>query len=578
MIAAVNGPALGAGLGLAASCDIILCSDNAQLGMPEIDVGLAGGAAMLQTLFGRSRARRMFYTGWRVPADELYRTGVVECCVPLDQLMPEAMKIATDIASKSPIGMRYAKQSMNTTMHMPRARRLSLRARRHRHAEQDRRRTGSTPRLPGKAQAGVQGTLTPRGRDRLRQRQGIARGRLPRRSCRRAARPAGTPSPPIWKRAAGSPTPCSPKAIPRVRDRPVEAEHFYRRAIHVWPGFFEAISNLGEALVEQLRLPEALAMFRTALTLRPADANSGFAYAVTLLLSGDLAEGWRHFESRRTMAAWHYDRRHELPHWQEGVSIQDRHLLLMAEQGIGDVIQFARYATLLCSNGIAVTLEVPPALLPLFQSMPGPRAVITPDQPASGCDLACPLMSLPLLCGTTPDTIPPNLPQPRIPRERIAMWQDWLGATRGRRIGLVCSGDPRNPTDATRRVPFAELTPLLSLPNHRFVLLQQEIRDTDTAAIDAAPDLLQPRSLLRDFADTAAIISQLDLVIAADTGVAHLAATLGLPVWLLLPYRPDWRWMLHRRDSPWYPTMTLYRQPTRGTWAELVQAVRRDLV
>ncbi len=102
-----------------AACDIILCSDNAQLGMPEIDVGLAGGAAMLQTLFGRSRARRMFYTGWRVPAAELYRTGVVECCVPLDQLMPEAMKIATEIASKSPIGMRYAKQSMNTTMHMP---------------------------------------------------------------------------------------------------------------------------------------------------------------------------------------------------------------------------------------------------------------------------------------------------------------------------------------------------------------------------------------------------------------------------------------------------------------------------
>lgn len=119
VIAAVNGPALGAGLGLVAACDIILCSDNAVLGMPEIDVGLAGGAAMLQTLFGRSRARRMFYTGWRVPAEELYRTGVVECCVPLDQLLPEAMKLAGEIAGKSPVGIRYAKQSMNTTMHMP---------------------------------------------------------------------------------------------------------------------------------------------------------------------------------------------------------------------------------------------------------------------------------------------------------------------------------------------------------------------------------------------------------------------------------------------------------------------------
>ncbi len=119
VIAAVNGPALGAGLGLVAHCDIILCSENAVLGMPEIDVGLAGGAAMLQTLFGKSRARRMFFTGWRVPADELYRTGVAECCVPLEQLMPEAMKLATEIASKTPVGMHYAKQSMNTTMHMP---------------------------------------------------------------------------------------------------------------------------------------------------------------------------------------------------------------------------------------------------------------------------------------------------------------------------------------------------------------------------------------------------------------------------------------------------------------------------
>jgi enoyl-CoA hydratase len=160
VIAAVNGPALGAGLGLAASCDIILCSDNAQLGMPEIDVGLAGGAAMLQTLFGRSRARRMFYTGWRVPADELYRTGVVECCVPLEQLMPEAMKVAAEIASKSPI-WRALCQAIDEHHHAHAgARRLSLRARHHRHAEQDGGRAGSAPCLHRKAQAGIQGPLT----------------------------------------------------------------------------------------------------------------------------------------------------------------------------------------------------------------------------------------------------------------------------------------------------------------------------------------------------------------------------------------------------------------------------------
>ena len=362
-----------------------------------------------------------------------------------------------------------------------------------------------------------------------------------------------------------------------IRDQPWESERCYRQAIYVWPGFFEAISNLGEALVEQLRLPDALAMFRTALTLHPTDANTGFSYSVALLLSGDLAEGWRQFEARRAMAAWHYDRRHELPHWQEGVPVQSRHVLLMAEQGIGDVIQFARYAPLLIQNGITVTLEVPPTLLPLFQGMQGPHAVITPDQPAEGCDLACPLMSLPLLCGTRVETIPRDVACLHVPADRIAEWREWLGPGDGLRVGLVCSGDPRNPKDATRSIPFASLTPLFTVPGCRFILLQPDVRDADCAAMQAAPGLLQPRGSLRDFADTAAIVSQLHLVIAADTGVAHLAATLGCPVWLLLPHRPDWRWMLHRRDTPWYPAMTLYRQPSRDAWDAVVDAVRQDL-
>lgn len=361
-----------------------------------------------------------------------------------------------------------------------------------------------------------------------------------------------------------------------IRADPDAAERCYRQAIHVWPGFFEAIANLGEALAEQLRLPEALDMFRTALTLRPADANTGFAYAFALLLAGDFAEGWRHFESRRSMAAWHYDRRPELPQWQEGMPVAGRHMLLLAEQGIGDVVQFARYAHLLAANGIAVSLEVPGPLSPLFQHAPWLRAVITPDQPAVGCDLACPLMSLPLLCGTTQGTIPD--PQPlHIPRDRVAFWHDWLGPFRGRRIGLVCSGDLRNPMKAIRSVPFAQLTPVLSLPMCQFVLLQRDIRETDAEAMQATPNLLQPGHLLRDFADTAAIISQLDLVIAADSGVAHLAATLGCAVWLLTLYRPDWRWQLNTRTTPWYPAMTLYRQPSRGAWTDAIEAVRRDL-
>lgn len=362
-----------------------------------------------------------------------------------------------------------------------------------------------------------------------------------------------------------------------IREHPQEAERSYREAIYVRPGYFEAISNLGEALVEQLRVPEALAMFRTALALRPTDASTRFSYAVALLLSGELAEGWRQFESRRAMALWHYDRRHELPQWWDGTPIDGRHLLLMAEQGVGDAMQFARYAPLLARRGVRVTLEVPYPLRPLFDATRGAHAVIVQDEPAPGCDLACPLMSLPLLFGTAATSVPPQPPALRVPEDRVARWKAWLTPYRGFRVGLVCSGDAHNPNDAARSIPFAALAPVLATPGCRFVLLQPAPRDTDRAAIESAPGLLAPGGALRDFSDTAAIVSQLDLVIAADTCVAHLAAALGRPVWLLLAHRPDWRWMLHRHDTPWYSTMTLYRQPRRGDWAAVIDTVRHDL-
>jgi hypothetical protein len=358
---------------------------------------------------------------------------------------------------------------------------------------------------------------------------------------------------------------------------PAEAERRYREAIYTQPGYLDAIANLGESLVEQGRLPAALAAFRTALTLRPGDASTGFSYAVACLLAGDLAEGWRHFEARRAMAAWHYDRRRALPQWREGMPLAGRHLLLMAEQGIGDALQFGRYATVLARQGVALTLEVPAALLSLFAAT-AHVPVIGPDDAAPGCDLACPLMSLPLLCGTRLDSIPANPTTLQVPPARIATWRDRLGLDAGGpRIGLVCSGDARNPHDASRSIPFAAMAPLLRVGAARWVLLQPEIRDRDRAAIAAVPDLAVPGGALRDFVDTAAVIASLDLVIAADTGVAHLAASLGRPVWLLLPQRPDWRWMLHRHDSPWYPTVTLYRQPQRGDWHGVIDVVCRDL-
>ncbi len=359
-------------------------------------------------------------------------------------------------------------------------------------------------------------------------------------------------------------------------DQPEAAERAYRDAIYVQPGYVDAMSNLGEALVAQHRLTDALALFRAALTLRPSDARTGFSYAFTLLLNFDLSEGWRQFEARRSMAAWHYDRRRDLPHWQQGIDPRGRYMLVMAEQGIGDVVQFARYLPALRQRAARVTLEVPTALLSLLRNRTDGIAVVTPNDPVPGCDLACPMMSLPLLLDA--DTLPGCVPYPRAPADRVARWCDYLAPFPGLRIGLVCSGDPRHSRDAIRSVPFTTLAPLLAVPDTRFVLLQTEARDADRAAIQATPDILVPDRLLTDYADTAALIAGLDLVIAADTGVAHLAAALGRPVWLMLPFNPDWRWCLHRRDTAWYPTMTLYRQRRRGAWDEVVAALRADLL
>jgi hypothetical protein len=185
-------------------------------------------------------------------------------------------------------------------------------------------------------------------------------------------------------------------------------------------------------------------------------------------------------------------------------------------------------------------------------------------------------MSLPLLLGTELATIPAQPPVLHVPEHLVLHWDKWL-PKRGLRIGLVCSGDPRNPNDAARSIPFSMFEPLLTTPRSSFVLLQQDIRESDRHAVEAAPGVFAPSADLRDFADTAALISLLDLVIAADTGVAHLAAALQRPVWLLLPHRPDWRWMLHRRDSPWYATMTLYRQPRHGDWPSVIATVQQDL-
>ena len=352
----------------------------------------------------------------------------------------------------------------------------------------------------------------------------------------------------------------------------------YRQALAETPDFPPALGNLGNVLTAREELTEALDLYRTALDLDPDNAEIGFAYSLALLLVGDLAEGWRWHECRRRTVGlrWNYDRHPGLPQWRDGMDLTGRRVLVMAEQGRGDMIQFARLVPLLTERAAHVVLELPRPLHRLFEGMPGVARLIDRDAPATDCDIACPLLSLPRVLGLTLDTIPPPLLMPR--EDLRAQWGAWIGEPDGgKRIGLVVSGESRHPNDAMRSIPLELLRPVLDLP-HRFILLQTELRDADRDTRDGLEGLRWPGAALTDFADTAALMSHLDLVISVDTAAAHLAGSVGVPTWLLLPQAPDHRWMLGRADSPWYPSMHLYRQSERSAWDGVIARVRNDLL
>jgi Flp pilus assembly protein TadD len=357
------------------------------------------------------------------------------------------------------------------------------------------------------------------------------------------------------------------------------AEHCFRSAIAAQPGFIAALNNLGNTLVAQTRLAEAWPCYAAALTLQPDNAHAGFAYALSLLLGGDFAAGWRNFEARREVAAlrWNYQRRPTLPQWHPGTALEGRRVLVMAEQGAGDVLQFVRYAPLLAARGAQVVLELPRELHGVLAGLPGIARIVALEDAVADCDIACPLLSLPLYFSTTGETIPHAVPYAQAPADRVVRWRDWLGARRGRRIGLVCSGRPDHPHDRHRSIPLAMLAPILAVPDCTFVLLQQHVRVRDEPVLAATPSLRWPGAALQDFADTAALLGELDLLVTVDSSVAHLAGAMGLPAWLLLPFAPDFRWMLGRDDTPWYLTLRLRRQPAHGDWDTVIAAVARDL-
>jgi hypothetical protein len=263
------------------------------------------------------------------------------------------------------------------------------------------------------------------------------------------------------------------------------------------------------------------------------------------------------------------------PEW-SGEDITGKRLLLHAEQGFGDTIQFVRYAALAALRGADVILEVQPPLAPLLGGLSGVEVIAAGRDPLPLFDLHCPLLSLPRLFATTEAMIPGGVPYIAAPADRIAAWAPRL-PVEGFRVGLAWSGHPDNARDHERSIPFARLASLTGIPGTRFVSLQKDIRASDADDFRRCGEVIDVGGALRDFADTAAVIAQLDLVITVDTAVAHLAGAMGKPVWVLLPRIPDFRWLLDRATSPWYPSARLFRKGQRDSWDAVIAGVATEL-
>ena len=353
-------------------------------------------------------------------------------------------------------------------------------------------------------------------------------------------------------------------------DQPELAQHHLRQALALAPHMVEAHASLAHLLTNQGRLEEALAASRTAIEIDPDCTAARWNHAVTLLLSGDFAAGWQEFEWRKRRFANSFSALPK-PEWQGG-SLAGKTILVLAEQGAGDTIQFMRYLPLLAKRAQQVIMECPPSLAPLVASMPGVIAAM-PHGGRSGYDVWTDELSLPRLFGTTLETIPYPAGYLKPDPARALAWDRHL--PEGLRIGLAWAGSPLHSNDRRRSMPAAALAPIIAAGGRSIVTLQVGPRARDVAKLFGLTDR---SGRLTDWSETAAAISGLDVVITVDTAIAHLAGALGIPAWVMLPFAPDWRWMTARDDSPWYAGMRLFRQDQPGDWTGVAERVATALV
>ena len=358
-------------------------------------------------------------------------------------------------------------------------------------------------------------------------------------------------------------------------DRHEAALADFNRAVALDPEEAASWNNRGNALGALRRHGDAVLDFDRALALRPGYPDAAANLGITLLQMGRYEHGWFHYEARKRRDNAVGERGFAQPLWLGRQPIAGRTIFLHSEQGLGDTLQFARYADVLAGQGAQVILGVQQGLCALLRQWE-PRIRVMPEGDLlPGFDLHCPLLSRPLACGTTLDTIPPP-PVLRAPAPLRDAWRARLGQARRMRVGLVWSGNPAYGNDRNRSISLDLLAPLLALPAD-FVCLQQEISARDQAALAARDNVVLFPGELTDFRHTAALVEAVDLVMSVDTSVAHLAGSMGRALWVMLPYQSDWRWLLDRSDTPWYPGARLFRQPAQGNWAAVVEDVVASL-
>lgn len=351
-----------------------------------------------------------------------------------------------------------------------------------------------------------------------------------------------------------------------------------RKVIELWPHHPSGYTNLGRVMDELGQTEEAMACYEQALAADPACALAHFNRGLLQLQQGNYEDGWRSYEwrwSAEELALSKDKRVYEQALWTGEQSLEGKTILLWSEQGLGDTLQFCRYASMVAQRGATVILEVKPELVGLMGTLAGVSRVIAKGEAAPAFDLHCPLMSLPLAFDTRVETIPAAVPYLASDPAKLAHWAGVLGEKTRLRVGVVWNGNPKYQNDALRSITLGQFAPLFG-EDCEFVVLQKELRVTDKAVLGMKRNVRQFAAAIKDFSDTAALCELMDVIVTVDTSVAHLAGALGKPVWVLLARRLDWRWLLERQDSPWYPDAKLYRQAESG-WSDVVDKVRADL-